>query len=167
MKKIMFALSIIFIICGCGLYNPQPDLPSYISSIAVPVFVNQTDKLGIEQYVTQRTIDEFLSDGKVSILDDVKADAVVKCTIYKYILTPIMFDVNQVPMQYRLRIYISLLFFDNKNQVQLWEEKSIWEETTYYTANNLGMPIEDEILARNRVLDQIAKRIVLRVIYGR
>lgn len=167
MKKIIFFIIAIILLAGCGLYNPQPDLPSHISSIAVPIFINQTDKINIEQYVTQKTIDEFLSDGKVSILDEIKADAVVKCTIYKYVLTPILFDVNQIPMQYRLRIYISLLFFDNKNQVQLWEEKSIWEETTYYVANNLGMPVEDEILARNRVLDQIAKRIVLRVIYGR
>ncbi len=167
MKKIILLLFLIILFAGCGLYNPQPNLPSYISSIAVPIFINQTDKLNIEQYVTQKTIEEFLSDGKVSILDEVKADAVVKCTIYKYILTPILFDVNQIPMQYRLRIYVSLIFFDNKNQVQLWEEKGIWEETTYYVANNLGMQVEDEVIARNRVLDQIAKRIVLRVVYGR
>jgi hypothetical protein len=167
MKKVFMVLFVFLAFVSCSTYSPQPNLPSTIKSIAVPIFINQTDKLNIEQYVTQKTIEEFLADGKVSILDEVKSDAVVKCAIYKYVLTPILFDVNQIPIQYRLRIYISLIFFDNKNQVQLWEEKSIWEETTYYVSNNLGMPVEDETIARNRVLDQIAKRIVARVIYGR
>ena len=154
------------LIFGCSTYSPKADLPVHIKTAAVPLFSNSTGTFNMEQYVTQKTIDEFLTDGKMSILDEQSADAVVKCAITKYQRVGILFDVNQVAQQYRLRISVSILFFDNKNQVVLWEEKEKWEETTYYVTNNLGMPVEDEDIAKNRVLDQLAKRIVTKVIYG-
>jgi hypothetical protein len=152
---------------GCASYAPQVNLPATVSSIAVPVFINKTDRYNIEQYVTQKTIDKFLVDGRVSIVDEKKADAIVKCRITKYILTPIRFDVNQVAQQYRLRIYLDIYFFDNKAQRLMWkDEGSIWEETTYFVVNNIGMPAEDESIARNRVLDALSARVIRRVIYG-
>jgi hypothetical protein len=169
MKKFMVVLSIAVIstlMTGCGMYNMQSTLPTHISTIAVPIFSNTTDQFNIEQYATQKTIDEFIATGKVSITDEYKADAVVKCSLVKYIKEPILFDTNQIPQQYRMRVYILMTFFDNKNQTKLWDEKNIYEETTYYVLNNLGMPAEDENIARNRVLDQISKRIISRVIYG-
>jgi hypothetical protein len=120
----------------------------------------------MEQYVTQKTIDQFIADGKVTVQDEYKADAAVKCTITKYVLTPILFDVSQVPQQYRLRIYITISLFDNKLQRELWQVKDMWEETTYYVVNNIGMPAEDEETAKRRVLDLIASRIMRRVLYG-
>ena len=169
MKRIVLALALIAVSLGlvsCAGYTPQVQFPSYITKVAVPVFVNKTDRFGIEQYVTQKTIDQFIADGKVSIVDEQSADAVVKCTIEQYILVPITYDTNQVPQQYRLKIKISVYFFDNKNQRKIWDEPNLWEDTTYYVVNNLGMPAETEEIARNRLLDKLAERVFRRVIYG-
>jgi hypothetical protein len=168
MKRMFLFLLVLpaVVFAGCSTYSPQPGLPSYIQKAAVPMFINKTTQYGMEQYLTQKTIDTFISNGRLQITDENKADAIVKAEITKYVLTPILFDVNQVPQQYRLRIHITLYFFDNKSQTLLWSDDLIREETTYYVANNLGMPAEDETTARNRVLDQLASTLVNRVING-
>ncbi len=151
---------------GCASYAPNVNLPATMNSLAVPVFINKTSTYNIEQYVTQKTIDGFIADGKVSIVDEKNADGIVKCRITKYILTAIRWDVNKVAQEYRLRIYVDVYLFDNKAQRLLWKEPGIWEETAYFVVNNLGMPVEDETIGRNRVLDLLAGRVVRRVIYG-
>ncbi|MCE5300127.1 MAG: LPS assembly lipoprotein LptE [Spirochaetia bacterium] len=169
MKKaivLAMALAAAFLAPGCTNYTPQVSLPAYIQKVAVPVFSNKTPAYGMEQYVTQKTIDLFISDGKLSIADEMNSDAIVKVSLEKYMLAVTNYDVNQIPQQYRLRIYFDIYFFDNKNQRQIWEEKELWEETTYYVVNNLGMPAETEEAARNRVLDRIADRVFRRVVYG-
>ncbi|HDT14949.1 MAG TPA: hypothetical protein ENN55_01940 [Firmicutes bacterium] len=167
MKKMLIAALCTAVLFGCAHYMPQAELPPDVRNIAVPVFGNNTDKYGLEQYLTSKTIDEFLTDGKVGIAEIYKADAVVKGTITKFVSTPILFDSNQVPQQYRMRIYLDLSFFNNKEQRELYRMEDIWEETTYYVVNNLGMPAETEETARIRVLDSLASKIVRRVIYGR
>jgi hypothetical protein len=169
MKKAIFSALVIAISFGfisCAGYTPQVQFPSYITKVAVPIFMNKTDRNGIEQYITQKSIDQFIADGKVSITDEQTADAVVKCAIEQYILIPITYDTNQVPQQYRLKIKISLYFFDNKNQRKIWDEPNLWEDTTYYVVNNLGMPAETEEIARTRLMDKLAERVFRRVIYG-
>ncbi len=151
---------------GCAGYTPQVSLPTYIQKLAVPLFLNKTQTYNIEQYITQKTIDQFIADGKVTIGDEATADGILKVNIDKYLLTPITFDINQVPQQYRLRIYVSVYLFDNKNQRQLWTEPDIWEETTYYVVNNLGMPAETEEIARVRVLDRLSERVFRRTMNG-
>ncbi len=169
MKKVFLAVLAVVASLGlvsCAGYSPQVQFPSYITKVAVPIFANKTDRFGMEQYVTQKTIDQFISDGKVSIADEQSADAVVKCAIEQYVLMPTRYDTNQVPQEYRLKITVSLFFFDNKNQRKLWEEPKLWEDTTYYVVNSLGMPAETEEMARNRLLDKLAERVFRRVIYG-
>lgn len=166
-QRIFFISFLLLIFFSCATYSPQVTLPSYIKSIAIPIFINKTDRYNIESYITQKTIDAFLADGSVAIKDEKNADAILKCRISKYIHTPIQFNTNQIPQQYRLRIYLEIYFFDNIKQILLWkDETSIWEETTYFVANDLGMPVEDEVIARNRVMDKLAERVLRRVIHG-
>jgi hypothetical protein len=165
--KIIFVSFLPVAFFSCATYSPQVTLPANIKSIAIPVFVNKTDRYNIEQYVTQKTIDNFLADGRVAIKDEKNADAILKCRISKYIHTPIRFNSNQIAQEYRLRIYLEIYFFDNVKQHLLWkDETSIWEETTYFVANDMGMPVEDEVIARNRVLDKLAERVFRRVVNG-
>ncbi len=166
MKKFLSVLIAVIGFVSCATYAPQPNLPPEIRTIAVPVFINSTNVFNMEQYITQKTVDGFITDGRVSVMDEFRADAVAKCIITKYILTPIVFDEKQTPVQYRLRIYVDITMFDNKAQVEMYKQKDIWEETTFFVVNNIGMPAENEEIARIRVLDQLAGRIVRRVIYG-
>ena len=163
MKKNIRLLILVTAITGltsCASYTPNVNLPASMSALAVPVFVNKTDRYNIEQYVTQKTIDAFLSDGRVSIVDEAKAEGIVKCRIKKYVLTSTKVDVNQVPQEFLLRIYVDVYLFDNKAQRLLWKDENIFEDTTYFVANSLGMPVEDETIGRNRILDKLAERVV-------
>ncbi len=163
---VVLALAVLLTFASCASYTPQVSLPSYITKIAVPVFVNKTSTYNIEQYVTQKTIDQFIADGKLAITDEASADAVLKVSIDQYIKMDIVHDVNNIPQQYLLKIAISIYFFDNKNQRQIWSEENLWEQTTYYVVNNMGMPAETEEIARQRVLDTLSGRIFRRVVNG-
>ena len=61
---------------------------------------------------------------------------------------------------------MDVYFFDNRAQRLLWKDENLWEETRYYVVNDIGMPVEDESIGRNRVLDKLAGRVLRRVVYG-
>jgi hypothetical protein len=169
MKKFLVLVMVLVtaaVMTSCAGYTPQVSLPTYIQKMAVPVFINKTQTYNIEQYVTQKTIDQFIADGKLSITDEQSADGILKVTIDRYILTAVTHDINQVPQKYQLRIYVSIYLFDNKNQRQLWSEENMWEEDSYYVVNNLGMPAETEEISRMRILDKLAGRVFRRVMNG-
>jgi hypothetical protein len=166
MIRLLSACMAVFLAASCASYTPSVNLPSDVKTVAVPIYVNKTDRYEMEQYVTQKTLDEFLKDGKVSIADEKTADAIIKCRLKKYVLTPTRFDINQIPQEYMLRIYMDVYFFDNRAQRLLWKDENLWEETRYYVVNDIGMPVEDEAIGRNRVLDKLAGRVLRRVVYG-
>lgn len=164
--SLITAFVLLLAFASCTSYTPQVSLPSYITKVAIPVFVNKTGTYNIEQYLTQKVIDQFIADGKLTITDEMNADAVLKVSIDQYIKMDIVHDVNNIPQQYLLKIAISIYFFDNKNQRQIWSEENLWEQTTYYVVNNMGMPAETEEIARQRVLDTLSGRIFRRVVNG-
>jgi hypothetical protein len=163
---IVLAVGMLLAFASCASYTPQVSLPSYITKIAIPVFTNKTSTYNIEQYLTQKVVDQFISDGKLTVTDELNADAVLKVSIDQYVNMAIVHDVNNIPQQYLLKIAITISFFDVKNQREIWNESDLWEQTTYYVVNNMGMPAETEEIARQRVLDALAGWIFRRVVNG-
>jgi hypothetical protein len=187
MKKILLVAGLV-LLAGCSGLDLKPSLPAHINKLAVPTFKNATGQPSLEQDLTQKVVQGFIVDGRLSVAAQDKADALLEGVVQNYQKIPLVRDINQVPQQYKLTVSVDLTFTDLTKQQRLWTTlrtvdtdkaesvsstaydstniATLTEYTTYYVINNLGMPAEDETTARLRVLDQLTRRIVNRTLYG-
>lgn len=166
----------LFLVCltGCGEsgYILKPNLPEHIKKIVIPTFINKTLKYGIETDLTDTVIKEFLKDGRLEVVNSpAEADMIVEGTIKNYINEVIQYDANNVPIQYRLKIDVSLRLLDAKDQSKvLGAEDQIGGITggtaTYSVSGTTGFNIETEFDARRKIYEKLSGYIVNRTIYG-
>jgi hypothetical protein len=180
-------------LAGCEDDVMTVSVPAHVHKIAIPTFKNNSSQPGIDLDLTQKVTQEFLNDGRLSVVPLQQADGLLEGTVQQYILLPLVRDVNQVPQQYKLQIIVDLDFTDLVSKKQLWTTRrtvdltpqatpqatptpfpgqdsintaALSESTTYWVLNTMGVQPEDEATARLRVENQVAKRVVTRVLEG-
>jgi hypothetical protein len=166
----------------------KKNLPDASTKVAIPDFENKTSEPGIDTTLTQKVVQNFLIDGRLQVTPKEKADELLQGTVERYDQLVMTRDQNQVPQQYKLVLAVDLTLTDLKTGNQMWTTHTIVnltpgesadqnafdstntttlrEFTTYYVLNVVGVPPEDEPTALNRLLDQMASRVVRRTIDG-
>lgn len=135
LKRAVLPIILLFILSGCGYHiaGNGPMTAWGISSMSMPIFVNDTRKPDIEGAVTASFINEFVNT--VKIVD--KGDAVMKGVIKSYTISPISFAGIDVIQQYRLTLVFSLELVKEDTGKVLWaDEISRYED---YTVNILDI----------------------------
>jgi len=141
-------------------------LSGHMAKIAIPTFQNRTGQPNLENEITQQLTRDFLVDGRLELTNPDQAGAILQGTIVQYLLTPLLLDVHNTPQQYKMRIIMHLSLKDTQAGKSLWTEDNWEENTTYYVNNSLGIRPETEQDARRRLITQLSRRIVSRVIEG-
>ncbi len=165
-RMIIMGLVLTLAASGCTDIALRPGLPDYMSKMAIPVFQNRTPQPDIENELTRQLQQDFLVDGRLELTDAAQANAVLQGTITRYLLEPLLLDVHNIPQQYKMRLILNLSLRDTKAGQNLWAEDAFEESTTYYVNNNLGITPENEAQARRRLMQQLSRRILSRVIEG-
>lgn len=91
---------------GCAGYKLGNTLPPDITSITIPVFVNDSKEPGLESTVTAATIQEFQKDGSLKVLQKSQANSLLEVRIKKSELEPLRYRKNQATTanEYRLTL---------------------------------------------------------------
>lgn len=170
MKKV-FLLIISSVVClmACAApYDPAPQLlPSYIKKVYVRPIVNNTNQYGLEDKFTKEILDEFMRDGRLSIVtDESEADGVIVCEIKRYVLQPLTYDANMVTEQYKLWILINVYFIDTHENITLWAEPNMEGIQIYEDAVKAGFGGMTEETAREYIWEKLARDIVKRTVKG-
>ena len=160
---VISAISILFI-TSCTDVGRRPKSEACLEKLAIPIFKNRTNQPDIENIITQKLVQDFLVDGRMGIVDKEEANIVLQGTVVKYILEPLLFDINDTPQQYKLRIILRIALKNVKAGKTLWSEDNFEESTTYYVDNDRGITPEDEATARGRVVESLTQKILRRVI---
>ena len=137
----------LFAVAGCeSPYTPAPQiLPTYIKTIYIRPFVNNTNQYGLEEKLTLAVVDEFIRDGRLKIVNsEAEADGVVVGEISKYILQPLTYDANMVTEQYKLWVLLNVHFVDRVKNVTMWTEPNMEGIQVYYDVTR-GGPTEVEV----------------------
>jgi hypothetical protein len=165
----VFMCCIFFTSCA-SIYTPANQIiPEHIKNIYIKPVINATNQFGIETSFTNYVIDEFLVNGRLSIVNSPKeADAIVTITIKRYILEPLTYDVSGVVEQYKLWVIVSVSLVDKDNNISLWTEPNlegiqIYKDITRRQSSDDGMTEPD---ARELVWAKVSRNIVRRVIKG-
>src|SRR4030042_2701813 len=80
MKVIIILLSLLLGHCGYYSFSGST-LPSYLKTIAIPVFDDKTAEVGVRESITDVLIQEFTKDNTLKIADTRNADSVLEGTI--------------------------------------------------------------------------------------
>jgi len=170
MKKLFLMLFslVVFLVSCAAPYDPAPQLlPAYVQKIYIRPVVNNTNQYGLEDKFTKSIIDEFMQDGRLSVVsNESEADGVLVCEIKRYVLQPLTYDANMVTEQYKLWILINAYFVDKHENVTLWIEPNMEGIQIYADAVKVGFGGMTEEQAREYIWEKLSRDIVKRTLRG-
>ena len=112
--------------CGYSLTGRGSFLPSYIQTIGVPVFVNQTQVFNLEEQLTKKVRSEFIGRGKYKIVPEAAdVDALLSGEVLTVTSTPSSFGSQQLASRYTLRMIARVELRDQRENKVLWQNPAL------------------------------------------
>jgi hypothetical protein len=148
----------------CGIYSfSGSGLPAHIRTVAVPVFGNQTDEIGIKENLTDAITEMLVTDGRLRVVGADAADSMIEGTVVDYKEQAYTYDRSENVQEYIVRIYVDVSYQDVKNRTVIWEEKRMEGWGTYDVSVS---PPEDVDVGRGRAIAKLAEDIVNKTLSG-
>lgn len=166
---IIFIVSFLF--SGCGVYEPIEIVPDHIRTIQILPFKNKTQQIRLGTDLYEEVTNEFIKEGRLTVLSTNDADSSLETSIIEYSKIPIAYDENFIAQEYKLKMILNLKFNDHINRVKLWEDVredlsgGIETSIKYYVGQEEEFA-ETEEEAKQRLIQDAAKQILQRTIYG-
>jgi outer membrane lipopolysaccharide assembly protein LptE/RlpB len=162
---VIAALALTIPLSGCGysLAGRGSFLPTYIRTIAVPLFSNLTPIADVDRILTERVRNEFISRGRYRVIpEETGADAVLTGAITNIRLDPAALTQQQQASRYVLVVTAKVEFTDLKEKKVLWQNPSIQfrEEFTVATSTDASAFLGQNKDALQRVATEFARAIV-------
>jgi hypothetical protein len=162
---------IVFLMAGCG-YTTRSAIISKYHTVHVPPFYSSIDitresdvgnkyklyRPGLETDITKTLTNKFLFDGNVRPGDKDTSDLELKGELVEFRRDPLRYKSNDDVEEYRVNLVVNISLWDKKENKLLWEEKGFTGDTTYFPAQ------KSEDAAIKIALDDLARRIVARVV---
>ncbi len=147
--------------CGYTLVG-QGNLPDHIKTIAIPVFENETLEEGIEETLTNAVIEEFIRGGKMQLVSESEADAVMLGTIKTYKnKQPVAYNDQNEVSSYRLTVTVDIELKDLVKDVELWATEGMEEFADYEGGEDTALTEEqdNEEQAMEEISEELAQEI--------
>jgi outer membrane lipopolysaccharide assembly protein LptE/RlpB len=111
--------------CGYRLSGKGSLVPGEARTIAVPAFINNTNEPYVDVDVTMAVVSEFMTDGRLRVVDVEAADLVLRGIVVKYDVAALSFTADSFVQQYRVRIVVNASLEDLGAKKILWRENGI------------------------------------------
>ena len=155
MKRFVLLSFLILSACGYALVGTGSILDPSIKTLYVPAFVNRTTRVELEQRVTQSVADEFVSRGRVRLVNDPKeADIILRGSMDTFSLAPVGFEQGRAT-QYQISITANIELLDHRH-----EDKVLWKNDQYRFVENYQVNLDttDAFDQESRAIREIAQR---------
>ncbi|MCK4410043.1 MAG: LptE family protein, partial [Candidatus Eisenbacteria sp.] len=149
---------------GCSHYSFSSAVKTHISTIAVPVLLNETLEYAAEQGVTDAIITEFTEDNALRVVGEEEADSILRGAVVVYERPVISYDASGNPTQYKVRVVARLSYEDlTKNEI-VWEEDV--EGWSVYSEAGEGGDLTTEEEAREYAFEKLAQDVLSKTVQG-
>jgi len=149
---------------GCSHYGFSSSVKTHISTIAVPVLLNETLEYGAEQGVTDAIIDEFTKDNTLRVVAEGEADSILRGAVVLYERPVMSYDAAGNPKEYKVRVVAKLSYEDlTKNEV-VWEKEI--EGWAVYSDTGAGGYEATEEEARAYAFVRLAQDVLSKTVQG-
>lgn len=125
--KTFLISGILFMLTGCGyhLAGTGSGLPDHITTIGLPIFVNNTQGYQVEQKITNSIQTVLIQRGKYKVVPDIdNVDAILKGTILNVSLIPVTFNNDGRAQDYSVIITAKVTFTDQIDKKILFQNPS-------------------------------------------
>jgi len=153
-----FALFLLFVIAGCGLYSVRPGtIPPGIKSIAVEDCINETAEFGLGEKLTSSLISGVLSENLLPIGDPLTAHSVIRTRITRITDAPHTFDETETVKEYKVSVTARFEWIDRNNDKEIMSG-TITQWSIYYSDNfNNQLSPGDQIVREDGLDDTLSK----------
>jgi outer membrane lipopolysaccharide assembly protein LptE/RlpB len=159
-------MTIALTLAGCGYHTAGHNtrLPASIRTIAVPVFINQTQTYRIEQLLTRDVVRELIARSKFHVINEASesADATLKCTVISAQTSPLTYDAQTgrissaivtVAMKVSLTEHSGRVLFENQNYVFRQQYQVSREVTSFFEEETPALQRMSQDFARTLISD--------------
>lgn len=148
----------VLLCAGCG-YTAKARLPEDISTIAVPIFRNQTFYRDIELELTQALRKEILAKTHLRVADLKDARVVLDGEVTDFLLYRLREDLVDRVIEFQVRLKVDVELRDQKTGEMLYSVKALTRQAEFLVSK--GEAIEK---ARDEAVREMAREIVSQVI---
>jgi len=155
------ALVLAVVLAGCGYsVGMGGNLPSHIKTVAVPIFVNNTQEPAIESVITGAVINAFVTSGRLRVVPVGQADSILEGVIAGYNLESIAYNSSVNATEYRLRIRVNINFRDLRDHSTLFKQEGLEEWANFRVQGQVSDTIAVEDVAARQAAVEIGRKIV-------
>ena len=158
---------------GCG-YTFRGNLPARLRTVYVQPFTNRIDitsePTNLNQYkiyrprleldLTDKVIDRFQFDGSLRPAGPDQADTMLVGELAEFRREPLRFARTGNVEEFRLSLVVNAEFRDLQQHTVIWQEQIVGDATFF----EQGALAESEVTALDRAMDDVARRIVERIV---
>lgn len=110
--------------CGYHFVGQETNLPVDIKTLAIPLFANQTDQVGLESEITQALRERFISSKRLVIREEKSADLILKGKVKSFSTTSVAVTKGLlVTSGYRAMITIEIILKKHQDGQILWKDE--------------------------------------------
>ena len=110
-----------FFFSGCAYYSTSATGGSGFRSVAIPLLENTSLEPGIQQALTDSLIQAFVANGALRVVDESRADIVLKGTVTEIREEP--FTYQQQADQYQISVFLEMSCYNIRSKQTLWDQK--------------------------------------------
>jgi outer membrane lipopolysaccharide assembly protein LptE/RlpB len=164
------ALILLFLLTACGYHTAGHaiTLPTNVSTIAIPTFVNNTETYKIEQRLTAAVVREFTTRTHYHILNSVNdaADATLRGTVFSTYTAPLTYD-SQTGRVASMLITVSMkVSLTDRHGKILYQNPAYVFREQYEVSQQLNSFFEEDSPAFERLSQDFARTLVSNVLEG-
>ncbi len=139
--KILLLIAIIGLLAGCGYHRQETEvqLPSWIRTIYIAPWKNNSTELRLGQWLTDDLREEFLRDSGLSLVPRDQADVILEGKIESAYTTGLSYVRYDVSVERRIGVECSVRLLDAKTGKELWKSPPIYREEGFYVGKTLMM----------------------------
>jgi outer membrane lipopolysaccharide assembly protein LptE/RlpB len=154
--------------CGYHTAGHNVALPTYVQTIAIPAFVNQTQTYKIEQKLTAAVVREMVTRTHYHILNETSdsADATLRGTVVSTSTSPLTYDSQTGRASSALVVLTARVTLTDRNGKVLYENPSYLFREEYQVSRELSSFFEEDSPALERLSREFARTLVSNVLEG-
>lgn len=151
---------------GCRIRPRQRTLPEEIRNIYVPMFINNTSQPGLEELATRASVEAFLADGRLEIVNARNADLIVQAVITEFEDGVTSTESDSFPMMNSVTATVQANLYspdDRLHPVYVYEPFTV-DRTYISDVRRSTVTITDE--AREDLMEAVGERLVSEILTG-
>jgi hypothetical protein len=161
---VLVAAALLLLLAGCSHYGFSSSVKTHISTIAIPVLVNETLEYGVEQGVTEALIAEFTEDNAMRVVGEKEADSILRGVVVLYERPVISYDASGDPREYKVRVVAKLSYEDLTRNEIVWEDDV--EGWAVYSEGGEGGDLSTEDEAKEYAFEKLAQDVLSKTVQG-